>query len=217
MKKAVVLLSGGMDSAVCLALAEEQGYVVYAITYNYGQRNIYEIEAAKELARIYKVEEHMEFNVDLRKIGGSALTDDIEVPGSETEGAPVTYVPARNIVFLSIAAGWAEVIGADTVFIGANVRDYSGYPDCRPGFLESFETAVNQGTKDETQITIKAPLINMSKAQIVEEGRRLDVDLSITRSCYDPGPGGEPCGKCDSCRLREKGFKEVKTGVIENG
>jgi 7-cyano-7-deazaguanine synthase len=207
--KAVVLLSGGMDSAVCLALAKEKGFELYAVTFNYGQRNQYELEAAKKLADAYNVREHLIMDLDMRKIGGSALTDDIEVPTTETKGIPVTYVSARNLVFLSVAVSWSEVIGARSIYIGANVRDYSGYPDCRGGFLKSFEKTADLSTKKETRISIKAPLLKMSKSRIVEEGRRFGVDFSLTSSCYNPAADGSPCGNCESCRLRDKGFKEA--------
>lgn len=215
-KKAVILLSGGMDSIVCLALAKDHGYTIYTITFNYGQRNKYEVTAAKRIAEYYNVKKHLEFEINLRTIGGSALTDDIEVPESETKGVPVTYVPARNLIFLSIAVAWSEVIGANSVFIGANVRDYSGYPDCRADFLKSFEKTADCGTKKETKISIRAPLIRMSKSRIVEEGKRLKVDFSFTTSCYNPGTNGEACGKCESCRLREKGFREAKLRADKN-
>jgi 7-cyano-7-deazaguanine synthase len=209
MKKAVILLSGGMDSAVCLAIAKEQGYNLYTMTFDYGQRNKVELESAAELSRYYNAAEHKKMNIDLRSIGGSALTDDIDIPVEETKGIPVTYVPGRNLIFLSFAVSWAEVIGADSVFIGANVRDYSGYPDCRSDFLKNFEKTADLGTKKGTRIYIKAPLIKMSKARIVKEGKRLGVDFSITSSCYDPSENGDHCGVCDSCRLRDKGFKEA--------
>ncbi len=209
-KKAVILLSGGMDSAVCMAMAKEQGYRLFTLTFDYGQRNRHEIKLAENLAKSYGVEKHMKMEVDLRKIGGSALTDDIEVPETETKGIPVTYVPARNLIFLSISVAWAEVIGADSIFIGANVRDYSGYPDCKHDFLKNFERTADLGTKKETKIYIKAPLIKMSKAKIIREGKSLGVDFTRTNSCYNPGPDGEPCGKCVSCKLREKGFRKTE-------
>ncbi|MBN2406537.1 MAG: 7-cyano-7-deazaguanine synthase QueC [Elusimicrobia bacterium] len=208
-KKAVILLSGGMDSAVCLAIARETGYNIYTLTFDYGQRNRVEIDKARCLAEKYGSEKHLEFGLDLRKIGGSALTDDIEVPRGISQDVPVTYVPARNLIFLSVAVAWAEVLGAGSVFIGANVRDYSGYPDCREDFLKSFEKTAGLGTKKETKVSVKAPLIKMSKAMIVREGRRLGVDFSVTSSCYDPDDAGAECGTCESCRLREKGFVEA--------
>lgn len=217
MKKAVVLLSGGMDSAVCLALAKEQKNEVYALTFDYGQRNIHELVAAEKLANAIGVKEFMRLKVDLRMIGGSALTDDIDIPRQETKGVPVTYVPGRNLIFLSIGVAWAEVLGAYSIYIGANVRDFSGYPDCRPDFLDSFSKTADLATRKGTKISIKAPLLNMSKSRIVLEGQRLGVDFSITSSCYDPYPDGRPCGVCDSCRLRDKGFSEAKILVAKNG
>ncbi|MFW6172740.1 MAG: 7-cyano-7-deazaguanine synthase QueC [Elusimicrobiota bacterium] len=210
MKKAVVLLSGGMDSAVCLSKAKQDGYEIYALTVDYGQKSRHEIEAAKRIAEKEKVSSHLIMKVDLREIGGSALTnDDIEVPEEGSEGVPVTYVPARNLIFLSLAVSWAEVLGAEAVFIGANVRDYSGYPDCREEFLKSFEKTAALGTKGKTRISIKAPLLNRTKAEIIEQGKRLNIDFNITSSCYNPGLNGEPCGKCESCQIRKRGFEEL--------
>ncbi|MFH1414460.1 MAG: 7-cyano-7-deazaguanine synthase QueC [Elusimicrobiota bacterium] len=209
MKKAVVLLSGGMDSAVCLAIAAERDYVPYTLTFDYGQKNRFEIEAAARLSKMIGAREHMKMDIGLGKFGGSALTDDIDVPAEESEGVPVTYVPARNLVFLSLAAAWAEVIGAGAVFIGVNMRDYSGYPDCRREFIKSFEKTAGLGTREETDIVIETPLIEMKKSEIYKEGLRLKIDFSMTSSCYDPLPGGSECGKCDSCRIRQKGIEEA--------
>ncbi len=217
LKKAIVLLSGGMDSAVCLAIAKEQGYSLYALTFDYGQKNRHEIEAAEKLAEGFNVEKHMKMDLDLRKIGGSALTDNIEIPKEDTKDIPSTYVPARNLIFLSVAVSWAEVLGADLVFIGANIVDYSGYPDCRMDFLESFEKTAGLGTKKQTRIQIRAPLMKMSKAGIYKEGKRLGIDFSKTSSCYEPGSDGVSCGECASCRLREKGIKEAEAEVLNAG
>jgi 7-cyano-7-deazaguanine synthase len=188
-------------------MAAEQGYQLHVLTFDYGQRNRYEISAAEKLAAGYGVSAHMRMKLDLRQIGGSALTDNIDVPGYEEEGIPVTYVPGRNLIFLSIAVSWAEVIGAEAIFIGANVRDYSGYPDCRLNFLKSFQRTADLATRKTTNIVIKAPLINMSKARIVDEGRRLGIDFTATSSCYDPLEEGRECGVCSSCRIRAKGFE----------
>lgn len=212
-KKAVILLSGGMDSAICAAIAREQGFELFALTLDYGQRSREELAAAKRLAESMKAE-HIVMRVEIDKVGGSALTDrSIDVPSTDSKGIPVTYVPARNLIFLSLALSWAEVLEAQCIFIGANVRDYSGYPDCRADFLRSFQETANLGTKRETKVSIKAPLLNMGKAKIVEEGKRLGVDLKLTTSCYSPRDDGTSCGKCESCRLRSKGFEEA--GVEE--
>jgi len=212
--KAVALVSGGMDSAVAAGLAREAGFEIYALSFDYGQRNRIELEAAKKVAAALAATEHKTIRIELDKIGGSALTDDIEVPrGKGRDGTiPVTYVPGRNIVFLSVALSYAEAVGAQRIVIGANVIDYSGYPDCRPEFIESFQQVARTGTKAGVEGRapgIWAPLANMSKADIVREGLRLGLDFSITSSCYDPAPDGAPCGECDSCRLREKGFSEA--------
>lgn len=214
---AVVLLSGGVDSATAAAIAREQGYDLYALTCRYGQRHALEVEAARRVAGALGVCGHAVVDVDLRAIGGSALTDRIEVPkgrGDEqmASGIPVTYVPARNTVLLALALGYAEVLGAEHIFIGVNAIDYSGYPDCRPAFVEAFErlaaVATKQGVEGRPE-RIHAPLIRMTKAQIIREGTRLGVDYSLTLSCYDPTPDGVACGLCDSCVLRRKGFESA--------
>jgi 7-cyano-7-deazaguanine synthase len=214
-KKAVVLLSGGVDSATTLAMARADGWLCHALTFDYGQRHRVELEAAKNVAASLTVEEHLVVRLDLRGIGGSALTSDMEVPKTGvTEDIPVTYVPARNTIFLSFALGWAEALGAADIFIGATAVDYSGYPDCRPGYLRAFEEMANLATKAGVEggvrFRIHAPLIEMSKADIIRKGRELGLDYSLTWSCYDPSPDGSPCGQCDSCRLREKGFREAE-------
>jgi len=209
-KKAVVLASGGMDSAVVMALAREQGFDLYALSVSYGQRHTSELDAAARLASRFGAKAHKVVSVDLRSIGGSALTDDIEVPESGGAGIPVTYVPARNTIMLSIALGWAEVLGADDLFCGVNAVDYSGYPDCRPAFIEGFERLANLATKAGVEghtLRIHAPLIAMSKADIVREGLRLGVDFAATVSCYRADSEGRACGHCDACRLRAEGFR----------
>jgi 7-cyano-7-deazaguanine synthase len=216
-KRAVVLLSGGLDSATVLAIARSQGYELYALSFSYGQRHVWELEAAKHVAASIGVAQHRVATIDLRVFGGSALTDDIAVPkGRGTEemshGIPVTYVPARNTIFLSFALAWAEVLGSSDVFIGVNALDYSGYPDCRPEFIEAFEKMANLATKAGVEgrqsLKIHSPLIALSKAQIIAKGLELGVDYELTSSCYDPSSTGEPCGQCDSCLLRQKGFRE---------
>lgn len=211
-KKAVVLLSGGLDSATTLVLAQSQGYDCYALSFDYGQRNRTELHAAEKLAKHFKVT-HKILRIDLDGIGGSALTDDsIDVPQALEEGIPVTYVPARNTVFLSLALGWAEVLEADDIFIGVNAVDYSGYPDCRPEFIEAFERMANLATKAATEgrtIKIRTPLINLSKGQIIELGMAEKLDYSRTVSCYAADIAGQACGTCDSCRLRSKGFSDA--------
>ncbi len=208
--KAVVLLSGGLDSATALAVAKEQGYRCYALSFDYGQRHRAELEAARRVARSLGVAEHKIIGLRLDEIGGSALTDDsIEVPETPQEGIPVTYVPARNTVFLSLALGWAEVLGARDIFIGVNAVDYSGYPDCRPEFIEAFEKLANLATKagvEGDSFHIHAPLIHMTKAQIIRAGTELGVDYCLTISCYQADEQGCACGRCDSCRLRAEGF-----------
>jgi 7-cyano-7-deazaguanine synthase len=216
--KAVVLLSGGIDSATTLAIAKDRGFDVYALSFRYGQRHVVELEAAKRVALSNKVAEHLIIDIDLRRIGGSALTADIAVPKSRNveqmgENIPVTYVPARNTIFLSYALAWAEVIGADDIFIGVNALDYSGYPDCRPEYIAAYEQMANLATKvgveSGKKLKINAPLIQMSKSQIIRKGIELGVDYSLTHSCYDPLPSGEACGECDSCLLRLKGFNDA--------
>ena len=221
MKHAVVLLSGGLDSTTTLAIAIAQGYATYALSFDYGQRHKIEIEAARRIVKSLGVKEHRVVEIDNRLFGDSALTDDVDVPKSRSEkeisaGIPVTYVPARNIIFLSHALAWAEMIPAGHIFLGVNAIDYSGYPDCRPEFIAMFETLANIGTKagvEGRRFQIHAPLIKMSKAQIVRKAIELDVDLALTHSCYDPTPEGRACGQCDSCQLRRKGFREA--GVID--
>ncbi|WP_237058088.1 7-cyano-7-deazaguanine synthase QueC [Microbulbifer sediminum] len=212
-KKAVVLLSGGLDSATVLAMAREEGYECYALGFDYGQRHQAELLAAKRVAADLGAREHKVVSLDLRTIGGSALTDDgIDVPEEQTGGIPVTYVPARNTVFLSIALGWAEVLGARDIFVGVNAVDYSGYPDCRPEYIEAFEKMANLATRagvEGNHLSIRAPLMNMSKADIVRVGTGLGVDYSLTVSCYQAQPDGTACGRCDSCRLRAAGFAEA--------
>ena len=216
-KKAVVLLSGGLDSATVLAIARSQGYKCYALSFQYGQRHVWELEAAKRVAASVGAEEHRVATIDLRVFGGSALTDDIAVPkGRDTHamshGIPITYVPARNTIFLSFALAWAEVLGSSDIFIGVNALDYSGYPDCRPEFIEAFEKMANLATKAGVEgrqhLKIHTPLIALTKAQIIAKGLELGVDYKLTSSCYDPSPTGVPCGECDSCLLRQKGFRE---------
>ncbi|WP_313289747.1 7-cyano-7-deazaguanine synthase QueC [Stutzerimonas nitrititolerans] len=210
-KKAVVLLSGGLDSATVVAMAKAQGYSCYTMSFDYGQRHRAELQAAERVASQLGVVEHKVIGLNLNGIGGSALTDStIDVPETPEVGIPVTYVPARNTVFLSLALGWAEVIGARDLFIGVNAVDYSGYPDCRPEFIEAFERMANLATKAGVEgqgFSVQAPLQNLSKAQIIQEGIRLGVDYAITVSCYQADDEGRACGKCDSCRLRKAGFQ----------
>jgi len=210
-RRAVVLLSGGLDSATVLAIAREQGFVCYALSVEYGQRHVAELSAASTVARALGAAEHRVMRVDLANIGGSALTDaSIAVPETETSGIPITYVPARNTIMLSLALAWAEVLNASDVFVGVNAVDYSGYPDCRPEFIAAFETLARLATRagvEGTPFHIHAPLIRLSKAQIVQEGARLGVDYSQTVSCYQADETGRACGRCDSCRLRKAGFE----------
>jgi 7-cyano-7-deazaguanine synthase len=213
-KKAVVLYSGGLDSTTCLAMAVESGFTPYAISFSYGQRHSFELEVAKANARRFGAAEHLIVDFDLRLMGGSALTADIAVPKDSVDGdIPVTYVPARNTIFLSFALGWAEVLGAFDIFIGVNALDYSGYPDCRPEYIAAFESMANLATKAGVEgsggFRIRTPLISMTKAQIIAAGVALGVDYGLTHSCYDPSPDGLSCGRCDSCRLRLKGFAEA--------
>lgn len=209
-KKAVVLLSGGLDSATCLAIARNQGYECYAITFEYGQRHDSELAAAQRVVDVLGARELKTIHINMGDIGGSALTDtSIDVPESPTDGIPVTYVPARNTVFLSLALGWAEVLAADAIFIGVNAVDYSGYPDCRPEFIAAFESLANLATRQGVEgkpISIEAPLLHLSKSEIIAKGMALGLDYGLTVSCYQADQAGRACGKCDSCRLRQQGF-----------
>ena len=209
-KKAVVLVSGGLDSTTVLAMARAQGFDCYTLSFDYGQRHRAELDAAANTAKAHGAVQHKVVALDLRSIGGSALTDDtIAVPEDAPEGIPVTYVPARNTVFLSIALGWAEVLGAEAIFIGVNAVDYSGYPDCRPAFIEAFQALANVATKagiEGQPLKIETPLIDLTKAQIIQAGVALGVDYGLTVSCYQANSEGKACGRCDSCRLRREGF-----------
>ena len=216
-RKAVVLLSGGLDSTTTLAIAKSEGYEIYALTFRYGQRHEVEIEAARRIVALYDVVNHVVAQIDLRAFGGSALTDEIEVPkGRALEemagGIPVTYVPARNTIFLSFALAWAEVLETSDIFIGVNALDYSGYSDCRPEYIEAFQRmadlATKAGVEGKQKLKIHTPLISLTKAQIVKKGIELGVDYSLTVTCYDPSPDGAACGQCDACLLRLKGFAE---------
>jgi 7-cyano-7-deazaguanine synthase len=217
MPKAVLLLSGGLDSTTLLAVARRDGFDVHAMTFRYGQRHANEIEAARRVAGRFAVQDHVVADIDLRTFGGSALTSDsIDVPRDRDvgeRGVPVTYVPARNTIFLAFALAWAEVLGAADIFIGVNALDYSGYPDCRPEYIEAFERMANLATRAATQgsllLRIRAPLINLTKAQIIQLGTSLGVDYAVTQSCYDPDASGAACGHCDACQLRLKGFAEA--------
>jgi 7-cyano-7-deazaguanine synthase len=215
--KAVVLVSGGMDSTTVLAIAKSQGFTLYGLSFRYGQRHAVEIGAARRVAERFGLVRHVVMDIDLRAFGGSALTADIEVPKGRApaemaQGIPVTYVPARNTIFLSFALAWAEVLGAADIFIGVNALDYSGYPDCRPEYIAAFEQMANLATKagveDRLRLKIHTPLIALSKAEIIRTGLALGVDYGLTRSCYDPSAAGEACGACDACLLRLKGFRE---------
>ena len=217
-KKAVVLSSGGLDSTTVMALARSEGYALYSLSFRYGQRHALELEAAQRVALALGAKEHLVIQIDLGKIGGSALTENMEVPKGRDElelleEIPVTYVPARNTIFLSLALAWAEVLGAADIFIGVNALDYSGYPDCRPEYIEAFERLANLATKagveGKIKFRIQAPLIRLTKAEIIRKGLALGVDYSLTHSCYDPAPDGRACGQCDSCLLRKKGFREA--------
>jgi 7-cyano-7-deazaguanine synthase len=208
--KAVILLSGGLDSATTLAIAIQQGYECYALSFNYGQRHSVELNSAKRIVEILPLKEHKIINLNLSQIGGSALTDtSIAVPVSPTEGIPITYVPARNTIFLSYALGWAEVLNANDIFIGVNAVDYSGYPDCRPEYIHAYEQLASLATRagiEGTTFTVHTPLIDLSKAEIIRKGTELGVDFSLTVSCYQADERGNACGKCDSCRFRREGF-----------
>lgn len=216
--RAVVLLSGGLDSTTALAVAKAEGFAPYAMSFRYGQRHAVELDSARRVAQALGVAGHVVVDIDLRAIGGSALTADLPVPKGRSpaemgEGIPVTYVPARNTIFLSFALAWAEVLGASDLFIGVNALDYSGYPDCRPEYIAAFEALANLATKagveGRQRLTVHAPLLALTKADIIRRGLALGVDYGLTSSCYDPGPDGRPCGACDSCRLRAKGFAEA--------
>ena len=217
-KPAVVLVSGGLDSATVLAIANSEGYECHALSFDYGQRHRFELEAAQQVCEAIGVTRHITLPLDLSTFGGSALTADIDVPKDRPEnemeaGIPITYVPARNTIFLSVALGWAEVLGAFDIFIGVNAVDYSGYPDCRPEFITQFETLANlatqAGVEGSGRFRIHTPLIDLTKADIIRRGLSLGVDYSLTHSCYDPDENGHPCGHCDSCGLRAKGFAEA--------
>jgi 7-cyano-7-deazaguanine synthase len=217
-RKAVVLLSGGMDSATCLAIARSEGFACHALSFDYGQRHARELQAARAVAEKLGAAEHKIVKIDLRALGGSALTDDIDVPkdrpvDSGGQSIPITYVPARNTVFLSYALAWAEVLGAWDIFIGANAVDYSGYPDCRPEYMEAFERMANLATRATVErrgrIALHTPLMHLTKAQIIRRGLELGVDYALTHSCYDPDPAGRACGHCDACRIRRAGFRQA--------
>ncbi len=218
MAKSICLLSGGLDSSTCLGVARREGYECYALSFDYGQRHRVELESAARVARFFGVREHRIVKIDLRAFGGSALTDDIDVPKTGVkDGIPITYVPARNTIFLSFAMAWAEVLECPDIFIGVNAIDYSGYPDCRPEFIEAFERMANLATKaaveGRTRLRIHTPLAKLNKAGIVKLGVEAGLDFSLTHSCYDPDARGRPCGRCDSCLLRAKGFAEA--GVVD--
>ena len=215
-KKAVVLSSGGIDSTTAMAIAKHEGFKIFSLSFFYGQRHAFELEAAQKVANAIGVTKHLVINIDLKQIGGSSLTDDMDVPKDRdeqemTREIPITYVPARNTIFLSFALAWAEVLRSSDIFIGVNAIDYSGYPDCRPEYIDAFERMANLATKAGVEGTIKirirTPLIRLTKAQIIQKGIELGVDYALTHSCYDPSPQGLACGKCDSCLLRKKGFK----------
>lgn len=216
-RKAVLLLSGGLDSTTLLALATREAYAIHALSFRYGQRHAAELARAQHIASAFGVVQHVITDIDLRVFGGSALTSQIEVPKDRplehANGIPVTYVPARNTIFLSFALAWAEVLGARDIFIGVNALDYSGYPDCRPEFIAAFQEmarlATRAGVEDQARVRIHTPLIDLSKKEIIELGLELGVDYSMTMSCYDPGPDGEACGHCDACQLRLRGFEDA--------
>ena len=217
--KAVVLSSGGIDSSTAMAIAKSEGYIVYSLSFNYGQRHSIELESAKKIAKAMKVKKHLILDLDLRKIGGSALTEEIDVPKHDStdqlasNDIPITYVPARNTILLSYGLAWAEVLKAEAIFIGVTAVDYSGYPDCRPEYIKAYEKMANLATRagvtGKTKLKIKTPLIDLSKGEIIKRGIELGVDYSLTLSCYDPDSAGRSCGKCDSCLHRKKGFKEA--------
>ena len=222
MKKAVILLSGGLDSTTTLAIAQNSGFKLFGLTFRYGQRHKYEIAAAQKIAQAYNLADHKITEIDLRTFGGSALTDDLDVPkdrnnGTMNEFIPITYVPARNTIFLSFALAWAEVLGANDIFLGVNSMDYSGYPDCRPEYIQSFANMANLATKagveGKQSIKIQTPLINMTKKEIIKKGLKLGVDYSFTHSCYDPENDGISCGRCDACQIRLRGFQEA--GILD--
>lgn len=217
-RKAVILLSGGLDSTTALAIAQRDGFETYALSFRYGQRHEWELEAARRLAKQFGVIQHVIAQFDLRTFGGSALTSDVPVPKDRSlaamaSGIPVTYVPARNTIFLSFALAWAEVLGASDIFVGMNASDYTGYPDCRPEYLAAVERmadlATKAGVEGTQRLKIHAPLVHMSKAEIIQTGLSLGVDYALTSSCYEPSPQGDPCGRCDSCRLRLDGFRAL--------
>ncbi|NBW65199.1 7-cyano-7-deazaguanine synthase QueC [bacterium] len=217
---AVLLLSGGLDSTTLLALATKEGYEINALTFRYGQRHGVEIDRARRIAEQYRVARHVVADIDLRQFGGSALTSDIDVPKDRsaddlTHGIPITYVPARNTIFLSFALAWAEVLNATDIFIGVNALDYSGYPDCRPEYIRAYESMANlatrAGVEGTARMNIRTPLMQLSKKQIIELGISMDVDYSVTSSCYDPAPDGSACGHCDACQLRLRGFEQAGT------
>jgi 7-cyano-7-deazaguanine synthase len=217
-KSAVVLASGGLDSTTVMAIVKQQGFAIYSLSFDYGQRHSFELRAAKRVAELMGVSKHLVLELDLTKFGASALTDDIAVPKSfdgniSTDKIPITYVPARNTIFLSLALAWAETLNSSDIFIGVNALDYSGYPDCRPEYIKAFESMANLATKAAVEggfkLKIHTPLINMTKAQIIRKGIELGVDYGVTHSCYDPTPEGLACGYCDSCILRKKGFMEA--------
>lgn len=217
-RKAIVLSSGGIDSTTAMAIARHEGYEIYSLTFDYGQRHRIEVDAARRVAGALGAKEHLVIHTELGKIGGSALTADIEVPKGRTgdemrQSIPVTYVPARNTLFLSYALAWAEVLGASDIFIGVNAIDYSGYPDCRPEYIEAFERMANLATRaameGKTHLRIRTPLIDLTKAEIIKKGISLSVDYSLTHSCYDPSEDGAACGECDSCLMRRKGFNDA--------
>ena len=218
MKKAIVLVSGGLDSATCLAIAQAEGYACYALSFDYGQRSASELNAAAELSEAAGVIAHKTLPIDMGAIGGSALTDrSIAVPEEETSGIPVTYVPARNTVFLSYALAWAEVVEAEAIFIGVNALDYSGYPDCRPEYIDAFQSLINLATKagvEGKNIVLRTPLIDLTKAEIIDVGLKLGVNYAATVSCYQADAEGRACGLCDSCRLRTKGFADARRKIL---